>query len=180
MHVCLEHLYSRMPHDSDCLLAYVRVLLSRATRSLCFSLVCRIDCGSTKDIISAESGLWLSNPIVKMPAITTVCLKKRYFDLDWWGCEEDLISVLRLFFFFFSLDLSMLFYISGLKIILQMCSLIPIQKAVFAGTVLGSTGFRVKTPWKMGLKPIGFTDFATDACQAMLCVSMGLTAVIVF
>lgn len=94
--------------------------------------------------VNDKTVLWLINPIVKMPAITTVLLEKRYFYLDSLADVKTISSVLG-FFFFFN-NLSVLFYVLGLKIILQNCSLIPIQMVVFAGTLLDSTGSRVKAP----------------------------------
>lgn len=155
--------------------------LSRATRSPFFPLYAELIVAAPKPLSMPNLGFNLATPLLKCQ-LSPQCISRRgtftLTDLLLRGCEEDLFGVLRLFFFFFH-NLSMLFYILGLKIILQKCSLIPIQKVVFGGTVLGSTGFGVKTPWKMGLNPIGVMDFATDACQTMLWVCMGLTSIII-
>lgn len=70
-------------------------------------------------------------------------------------------------FLFIFYNLSILFHILGLKVMLQNCNLIPVQKLVFPGTVLASTGFRVK---KIDEKITSVLDFWTlqHAC-ARLC-----------
>lgn len=87
VHTHLEHLYSQLPHGSDCFDTYS---VSQANRSLFLPFVCKMDCGCTPQPLSMpEPCFVLSTPLLKCQPSLQCISRRGTLYLNWLANDNN-------------------------------------------------------------------------------------------